>query len=52
MAEIMTIVVSRLSAHPKTPLCKGKLAAHNPKASLVQREVAIEMSRRDCQYKL
>ena len=40
MAEIMTIVFSRLSAHPKTPLCKGKLAAHNPKASLVQREVA------------
>ena len=23
MAEIMTIVFSRLSAHPKTPLCKG-----------------------------
>ena len=40
MAEIMTIVFSRLSAHPKTPLCKGKLAAHNPKASLVQRKVA------------
>ena len=35
MAEIMTIVFSRLSAHTKTPLCKGKLAAHNPKASLV-----------------
>ena len=35
MAEIMTIVFSRLSAHPKTPLCKGKLAAHNPKTSLV-----------------
>ena len=24
MAEIMTIVFSRLSAHPKPPLCKGR----------------------------